>query len=89
MNGESYVNGWIGGAANGTIQTVGTMVAGPMGTIVGGAAGGFTGSVIIDCLNDRGKKNQEIVERNYAERACIGYMFCAYQRCNCAYTGEL
>ena len=56
MSGESYINGWIGGAANGTIQTVGTMVAGPLGTIVGGAAGGFTGSVIIDCLNDRGKK---------------------------------
>ena len=54
-NGESYINGWIGGAANGAIQTIGTMVAGPLGTVIGGGLGGFTGSIIIDSLNNIGK----------------------------------
>ena len=54
-NGESYINGWLGGAANGAIQTIGTMVAGPLGTVIGGGLGGFTGSIIIDSLNNIGK----------------------------------
>ena len=56
QNGESYINGWIGGAVNGAIQTIASYLGGTAGFIFGGAIGGGIGSIIIDSLNNVGKK---------------------------------
>lgn len=72
-NGESYINGWIGGAANGTIQTIGTMVAGPWGTFIGGGLGGFTGS-IIDSLNNIGKKIKKTWNKILSDATVSGFV---------------
>ena len=50
-NGGSYINGWVGGAVTGGIQTYLGITLGPLGTIIGGAANGV-GSAITDVLDN-------------------------------------
>ncbi len=66
--GGSFVAGWVGGAFNGAIQTVGFLSCGYVGTIFGGGIGGSVGTFItesLNCLQQNRKYNlQSIVDKS-------------------------
>jgi len=62
--GESFVNGWIGGAVNGFVQSTATVLLAPsglsaVGTTFGGGVGSGLGTAITETLNNKGKPKQE------------------------------
>ena len=57
--GESFINGWVGGAVNGFTQSLGTVVLGLAGTIVGGGVGSGLGTAVTESLNNRGKSKEQ------------------------------
>ena len=65
--GESFENGWMGGATSGFIQSLSTVSFGPIGTIVGGGFGSGLGTYVTENLNnqyrpnDRKKTHEQIV----------------------------
>ena len=74
---ESFINGWAGGAANGLVQSLGTAVFGPAGTIAGGGLGSGVGTAITENLNNYGKsteqqKSAEVILNDSLKSAAIG-----------------
>ena len=60
--GGSFINGWLGGAANGLIQSMlGNKFMYP-GTIVGGSIGSGVGTMITESLNNRERSWEEQVD---------------------------
>ena len=55
----SFINGWLGGAANGLLQSGGTALFGPAGTIAGGGVGSGVGTAITESLNNSTKPKQQ------------------------------
>ena len=75
--GESFINGWVGGAVNGFTQSLGTATFGPAGTIVGGGAGSGLGTAVTEKLNNRGKpkekeKSLKAILKDSLKSAAIG-----------------
>lgn len=57
--GKSFINGWLGGAANGLTQSVGTVALGAAGTIIGGGIGSGAGTFITESLNNNSMPNSQ------------------------------
>lgn len=77
--GESFINGWSGGAVNGFAQSLGTATLGPAGTIIGGGVGSGLGTATTDSLNNRGKpkeqqKTSQAILNDSLKSAAIGTM---------------
>lgn len=75
--GESFINGWLGGAANGFIQSVGTVTLKSAGTILGGGIGSGIGTAITESLNNSGKsinqrKSSQAILNSSLKSALIG-----------------
>ncbi len=75
--GESFINGWLGGAANGLIQSAGSVALGCAGSILGGGIGSGIGTTIIDMLNNIDKpseqqKSQEDIIDDSLKSAMVG-----------------
>lgn len=62
--GESFTNGWLGGAASGFVQATGSLFY-SIGTIIGGGVGSALGTLITESLNnnDRPTENKTTLEQ--------------------------
>ena len=76
-NGESFMNGWIGGSANGLVQSGMTTMFGYAGTIAGGGLGSGIGTAITESLNNRNKpktqrKTPKKILKDSLQAAAVG-----------------
>ena len=75
--GESFINGWAGGAVSGLFQSLGTTLFGSLGTIIGGGIGSGLGTAVTSSLNNLGKpqelqKSSETILKDSLKSAAIG-----------------